>query len=128
MEEIFNNINTIIMMYSPIILSYVAQLVDWGIMIKSIKKVDVQTPIKKYADEVSRKFYDVMTSLEETKKDNLTLKQTILRLQNENKALIKNNSEFKKELSESIENQNKIIMELINKNLELEKKVYKKEA
>ena len=128
MEEIFNNINTIIMMYSPIILSYVAQLVDWGIMIKSIKKVDVQTPIKKYADEVSRKFYDVMTSLEETKKDNLTLKQTILRLQNDNKALIKNNSEFKKELSESIENQNKIIMELINKNLELEKKVYKKEA
>ena len=128
MEEIFNNINTIIMMYSPIILSYVAQLIDWGIMIKSIKKVDVQTPIKKYADEVSRKFYDVMTSLEETKKDNLTLQQTILSLQNKNKALIENNSEFKKELSESIENQNKIIMELINKNLELEKKLYKKEA
>ena len=128
MEEFFNNINTIIMMYAPVVLSYVAQLVDWIIMVKSIKKVDVQTPIKKYADEVSLKFNDVMTSLEETKKDNLTLQQTILSLQNENQALIENNSEFKKELSESIENQNKIIMELINKNLELEKKLYKKEA
>ena len=128
MEDFFNNINTIIMMYAPVVLSYVAQLVDWVIMVKSIKKVDVQTPIKKYADEVSLKFNDVMTSLEETKKDNLTLQQTILNLQNDNKALIENNSEFKKELSESIENQNKIIMELINKNLELEKKLYKKEA
>ena len=89
MNEIYNNITNIIILYAPTLLVYITQVIDWIVTLKKFKSLDVSTqvlPIVKQIKELKQEIKNLHNEINvfQLEKANLTdsieyLKDTIIK-------------------------------------------------
>lgn len=128
MEKLFNDITALIMIYAPVLLTYVIQIVDWCIMVKSLKKVDVDSSIRKFTGGISADLKQVKMDLKLMIDTNKMLAAENISLKNEHITLYEKIHSLEENINNKLAEQNDILLDIINENIELKKQLKSKEA
>ena len=70
MEAIIGNIEAMIAMYAPMVLTYIIQLVDWVVLWRKLKSINV-----KESEHVNRKSIRLMSKNKQLVQDNAELRK-----------------------------------------------------
>lgn len=83
MEAIIGNVEAIIAMYAPIVLTYVIQFVDWIVMWKKLKTIHVKKDIEESLGNIVEQNKQLVQDNAELKKLNKQLLEQVTRVKQE---------------------------------------------
>ena len=120
-KNFISDAGAIIILYSPVLLSYITQIIDWIITFSKLKKVDVEKQIKPLVAKIDK----LEKEIKEEKIKNNNLRDTMI-------ILIKNqedaNEKLKNSLLSEMQEQNKQLNVIVQDNVELRAALRLKEA
>ena len=127
MEEILGNIEAMVMMYAPVVFVYIVQIVGLIQNSKKIKKLDVKDQVRNTVSPVMSEMSNLTDQLKKLNERNNTLEAMYANMREETSLLSREFSEIQRNINDAIDVQNKILIELVQKNVELNAAVRSKE-
>lgn len=115
MEIIFNSIYSLILLYSPTILMFITQIVDWVVTLKRVKRLDLGVQLSPLKKEISS-----------LKKEIHSLEEQTLTFCNEKAALAAEVANLKggqEKLVSALAETNEYLRKLSEENIELKAKL-----
>ena len=127
MEAILGNIEAMVMMYAPVVFVYIVQIVGLVQNAKKIKKLDVKDQVRSTVYPVMSEMSNLTDQLKKLNERNNTLEAMYANMREETSLLSRDFSEIQRNINDAIDVQNKILIELVQKNVELNAAVRSKE-
>ena len=127
MEAILGNIEAMVMMYAPVVFVYIVQIVGLIQNSKKIKKLDVKDQVRSTVSPVMSEMSNLTDQLKKLNERNNTLEAMYANMREETSLLSREFSEIQRNINDAIDVQNKILIELVQKNVELNAAVRSKE-
>ena len=127
MEAILGNIEAMVMMYAPVVFVYIVQIVGLIQNSKKIKKLDVKDQVRSTVSPVMSEMSNLTDQLKKLNERNNTLEAMYANMKEETSLLSREFSEIQRNINDAIDGQNKILIELVQKNVELNAAVRSKE-
>ena len=84
MEAIIGNLEAIIAMYAPIVLTYVAHIIDWLVLWKKVRKIDVKRDIQETLGELVEQNRQLVQDNAELRKLNKEILEQLTKVKQEN--------------------------------------------
>lgn len=84
MVEIINNIEALIVMYAPVVLTYVAHIIDWLVLWKKVRNIDVKRDIQETLGELVEQNRQLVQDNAELRKLNKEILEQLTRVKQEN--------------------------------------------
>lgn len=127
MEAILGNIEAMVMMYAPVVFVYIVQIVGLIQNSKKIKNLDVKDQVRSTVSPVMSEMSNLTDQLKKLNERNNTLEAMYANMREETSLLSRDFSEIQRNINDAIDVQNKILIELVQKNVELNAAVRSKE-
>lgn len=83
MEAIIGNIEAMIAMYAPMVLTYVIQLVDWVVLWRKLKTINVKKDINETLGDLIEQNKQLVQDNAELKKQNKQILEQLTRIKQE---------------------------------------------
>ena len=83
MTEIISNIESLIVMYAPVVLTYVAHIIDWLVLWKKVRNIDVKRDIQETLGELVEQNRQLVQDNAELRKLNKELLEQLTRIKQE---------------------------------------------
>ena len=83
MEAIIGNIEAMIAMYAPVVLTYVAHIIDWLVLWKKVRNIDVKRDIQETLGELVEQNRQLVQDNAELRKLNKELLEQLTRIKQE---------------------------------------------
>lgn len=83
MPEIISNIESLIVMYAPVVLTYVAQIIDWLVLWKKVRNIDVKRDIQETLGDLVEQNKQLVQDNAELRKLNKELLEQLTRIKQE---------------------------------------------
>lgn len=83
MEAIIGNIEAMIAMYAPMVLTYIIQLVDWVVLWKKLKTINVKKDINETLGDLIEQNKQLVQDNAELKKQNKQILEQLTRIKQE---------------------------------------------
>lgn len=80
MEAIINNIEAIIVMYAPIVLTYVAHIIDWLVLWRKLKTINVKRDINETLGDLVEQNKQLVQDNAELRKQNKQILEQLTRI------------------------------------------------
>ena len=116
-----------VMMYAPVVFVYIVQIVGLVQNAKKIKKLDVKDQVRSTVSPVMSEMSNLTDQLKKLNERNNTLEAMYANMREETSLLSREFSESQRNINDAIDVQNKILIELVQKNVELNAAVRSKE-
>lgn len=84
MVEIINNIEALIVMYAPVVLTYVAHIIDWLVLWKKVRNIDVKRDIQETLGELVEQNRQLVQDNAELRKLNKEILEQLTKVKQEN--------------------------------------------
>ena len=84
MEAIIGNIEALIVMYAPVVLTYVAHIIDWLVLWKKVRNIDVKRDIQETLGELVEQNRQLVQDNAELRKLNKEILEQLTRVKQEN--------------------------------------------
>ena len=84
MEAIIGNVEAIIAMYAPIVLTYVAHIIDWLVLWKKVRNIDVKRDIQETLGELVEQNRQLVQDNAELRKLNKEILEQLTKVKQEN--------------------------------------------
>ena len=84
MVEIISNIESLIVMYAPVVLTYVAHIVDWLVLWKKVRNIDVKRDIQETLGELVEQNRQLVQDNAELRKLNKEILEQLTKVKQEN--------------------------------------------
>ena len=83
MEAIIGNLEAMIAMYAPVVLTYVAHIIDWLVLWKKVRSIDVKRDIQETLGELVEQNRQLVQDNAELRKLNKELLEQLTRIKQE---------------------------------------------
>ena len=83
MPEIISNIESLIVIYGPVILTYVAHVVDWLVLWKKVRNIDVKRDIQETLGDLVEQNKQLVQDNAELRKLNKEILEQLTRIKQE---------------------------------------------
>lgn len=83
MEAIFNNIEVLIITYAPVVLTYVAHIIDWLVLWKKVRTIDVKRDIQESLGDIIEQNKQLVQDNAELRKQNKQILEQLTRIKQE---------------------------------------------
>lgn len=83
MEAIIGNIEAMIAMYAPMVLTYIIQLVDWVVLWKKLKTINVKKDIQESLGDLIEQNKQLVQDNAELKKQNKQILEQLTKVKQE---------------------------------------------
>ena len=83
MEAIIGNLEAMIAMYAPVVLTYVAHIIDWLVLWKKVRSIDVKRDIQETLGELVEQNRQLVQDNAELKKQNKEILEQLTRIKQE---------------------------------------------
>ena len=84
MVEIINNIEALIVMYAPVVLTYVAHIIDWLVLWKKVRNINVKRDIQETLGELVEQNRQLVQDNAELRKLNKEILEQLTKVKQEN--------------------------------------------
>lgn len=84
MEAIIGNLEAMIAMYAPVVLTYVAHIIDWLVLWKKVRNIDVKRDIQETLGELVEQNRQLVQDNAELRKLNKEILEQLTRVKQEN--------------------------------------------
>lgn len=84
MEAIINNIEALIVMYAPVVLTYVAHIIDWLVLWKKVRNINVKRDIQETLGELVEQNRQLVQDNAELRKLNKEILEQLTKVKQEN--------------------------------------------
>ena len=84
MEAIICNLEAMIAMYAPVVLTYVAHIIDWLVLWKKVRNIDVKRDIQETLGELVEQNRQLVQDNAELRKLNKEILEQLTRVKQEN--------------------------------------------
>lgn len=122
MEEFISNAEALVMLYAPIIFTYVLQIIGFIQAAMRLKKMNVKEDVTSIVKPLKTTIADLSTKLESSLKQSEEAKAMNNIIVNENISLKRDYAALSASIDEKIDAQNKLLNDLVKKNVEWEAK------
>ena len=83
MEAIIGNLEAMIAMYAPVVLTYVAHIIDWLVLWKKVRNIDVKRDIQETLGELVEQNRQLVQDNAELRKLNKEILEQLTRIKQE---------------------------------------------
>lgn len=83
MAEIIGNVEAMIAMYAPIVLSYVVQIIDWLVLWRKLKTINVKRDINETLGDLVEQNKQLVQDNAELRKQNKEILEQLTRIKQE---------------------------------------------
>ena len=84
MEAIIGNLEAMIAMYAPVVLTYVAHIIDWLVLWKKVRNIDVKRDIQETLGELVEQNRQLVQDNAELRKLNKEILEQLTKVKQEN--------------------------------------------
>ena len=122
MEELIGNVETLVILYAPIVFTYVMQIIGFIQAAMRLKKMDVKNDVTSIVNPLKTIIEDLSTKLEYALKQSEEAKAMNNIIVEENVCLKRDYAALSASINEKLDAQNKLLNGLVKKNVEWEAK------
>ena len=122
MEEFIGNVEVLVVLYAPIIFTYLLQIIGFIQAAMRLKKMNVKEDVTAIVKPLKTTIADLSTKLESALKQSEEAKAMNNVIVNENISLKRDYAALSASIDEKIDAQNKLLNDLVKKNVEWEAK------
>ena len=83
MPEIISNIESLVVMYAPVVLTYVAHIIDWLVLWKKVRTIDVKRDIQETLGDLVEQNKQLVQDNAELRKLNKEILEQLTRIKQE---------------------------------------------
>lgn len=122
MEEFIGNVEALVVLYAPIVFTYLLQIIGFIQAAMRLKKMNVKEDVTSIIKPLKITIADLSTKLESSLKQSEEAKAMNNIIVNENISLKRDYAALSASIDEKIDAQNKLLNDLVKKNVEWEAK------